>query len=70
MQALYFVLSALLIIAGMAGAVLPAIGDGTFGLMKRPADRGKGLDGVVEKATGAGGYDNPAVTLLQSGEAR
>ena len=50
--------------------LLPAIGDGTFGLMKRPADRGKGLDGVVEKATGAGGYDNPAVTLLQSGEAR
>ena len=33
--------------------LLPAIGDGTFGLMKRPADRGKGLDGVVEKAAGA-----------------
>src|SRR4051794_25697296 len=46
--------------------LLPAIGDGTFGLMKRPADRGKGLDGVVEKATGAAGYDNPAVTLLQA----
>ena len=50
--------------------LLPAIGDGTFGLMKRPADRGKGLDGVVEKAAGANGYDNPAVTLLESGEAR
>jgi len=50
--------------------LLPAIGDGTFGLMKRPADRGKGLDGVVEKATGAGGYDNPAVALLETGTAR
>ncbi len=50
--------------------LLPAIGDGTFGLMKRPADRGKGLDGVVEKATGAAGYDNPAVTLLESGGSR
>ena len=29
--------------------LLTAIGDGTFGLMKRPADRGKGLDGVVAK---------------------
>ena len=50
--------------------LLPAIGDGTFGLMKRPADRGKGLDGVVEKATGAGGYENPAVTLLEEGGSR
>ena len=30
--------------------LLEAIGDGTFGLMKRPADRGKGLDGVVRTA--------------------
>ncbi|GAA4950482.1 lysine 5,6-aminomutase subunit alpha [Actinoplanes utahensis] len=36
--------------------LLNAIADGTFGIMKRPADRGKGLDGVV--ATGAD-YYNP-----------
>ncbi|PWW63498.1 lysine 5,6-aminomutase subunit alpha [Actinokineospora spheciospongiae] len=41
--------------------LLTAIGRGTFGLMKRPADRGKGADGVVEKAEG---YLNPATTLL------
>ena len=29
-----------------------AIADGTFGIMKRPADRGKGLDGVVEHGAG------------------
>jgi beta-lysine 5,6-aminomutase alpha subunit len=52
---------------GQPGSVplLAAIGDGTFGLMKRPADRGKGLDGVI---TCAPGYDNPATTLLE-GEA-
>ena len=49
---------------GLPGSVplLAAIGDGTFGLMKRPADRGKGLDGVV---TCAPGYDNPATALLE-----
>jgi beta-lysine 5,6-aminomutase alpha subunit len=47
--------------------LLDAIGDGTFGLMKRPADRGKGLEGVVEKAER---YDNPAVALLEKGETR
>ncbi len=41
--------------------LLAAIADGTFGLMKRPADRGKGLDGVFERAPG---YDNPAITAL------
>ncbi len=41
--------------------LLAAIADGTFGLMKRPADRGKGLDGVVERADD---YDNPAITAL------
>ncbi len=41
--------------------MLDAIADGTFGLMKRPADAGKGLDGVVRRAQG---YDNPALTLL------
>ncbi|HEX5560406.1 MAG TPA: lysine 5,6-aminomutase subunit alpha [Nocardioidaceae bacterium] len=44
--------------------LLTAIGDGTFGLMKRPADRGKGLDGVVERADG---YVNPAIDLLEEG---
>jgi beta-lysine 5,6-aminomutase alpha subunit len=41
--------------------LLDAIGDGTFGLMKRPADRGRGLDGVVERAEG---YLNPVTTVL------
>jgi beta-lysine 5,6-aminomutase alpha subunit len=43
--------------------LLSAIGDGTFGLMKRPADAGKGLDGVVQRAPG---YVNPAVDLLEA----
>jgi beta-lysine 5,6-aminomutase alpha subunit len=42
--------------------LLEAIGDGTFGLMKRPADRGKGADGVVGRATG---YYNPATEILE-----
>ena len=42
--------------------LLNAIGDGTFGLMKRPADAGKGLDGVVRKAPG---YLNPATEMLE-----
>lgn len=41
--------------------LLPAIADGTFGIMKRPADRGKGLDGVIHKADD---YYNPAVAAL------
>ena len=41
--------------------LLEAIADGTFGLMKRPADQGKGLEGVARKA---GGYWNPASELL------
>ncbi|GAA6526858.1 lysine 5,6-aminomutase subunit alpha [Intrasporangium sp. DVR] len=44
--------------------LLAAIADGTFGLMKRPADAGKGLEGVVERAPG---YDNPAITALDAG---
>ena len=53
---------------GQSGApLLEAIGDGTFGLMKRPADKGKGLDGVVKRAPG---YDNPASTLLEAGAER
>ena len=41
--------------------LLPAIGEGTFGLMKRPADRGKGLDGVVTRGAG---YLNPVSQVL------
>ncbi|MDP3969445.1 MAG: lysine 5,6-aminomutase subunit alpha [Nocardioides sp.] len=46
------------------GGLLDAIADGTFGLMRRPADKGRGLDGVVRKAEG---YLNPATTLLEEG---
>ncbi|RZS43747.1 beta-lysine 5,6-aminomutase alpha subunit /D-lysine 5,6-aminomutase alpha subunit [Herbihabitans rhizosphaerae] len=44
--------------------LLNAIGDGTFGLMKRPQDKGKGTDGVVSKADG---YVNPAIEMLETG---
>ncbi len=47
--------------------LLAAIAEGTFGLMKRPPERGKGLDGVVIKAED---YDNPAITMLEEGSAR
>jgi beta-lysine 5,6-aminomutase alpha subunit len=50
---------------GKAG-LLEAIADGTFGMMKRPADGGKGLDGVARKAPG---YENPAADLLDAGVA-
>ncbi len=42
--------------------LLDAIGDGTFGLMRRPSDAGRGLDGVARKASG---YYNPATELLE-----
>ena len=42
--------------------LLNAIGDGTFGLMKRPANAGRGLDGVVVKGEG---YLNPATEILE-----
>jgi beta-lysine 5,6-aminomutase alpha subunit len=42
--------------------LLTAIADGTFGIMKRPPDGGKGLDGVAEKAPD---YHNPATDLLE-----
>ncbi len=48
-------------IADHDNGLLDAIADGTFGLMKRPADAGRGLDGVVLKADG---YLNPASALL------
>src|SRR3954452_7002075 len=43
--------------------LLDAIADGTFGLMKRPADAGRGLDGVARKAAG---YFNPATEILEA----
>jgi beta-lysine 5,6-aminomutase alpha subunit len=43
--------------------LLDAIADGTFGLMKRPADAGRGLDGVARKAPG---YLNPATEILEA----
>jgi beta-lysine 5,6-aminomutase alpha subunit len=45
--------------------LLNAIADGTFGIMKRPADRGKGFDGVEKHDDG---YYNPATEILE-GEA-
>jgi beta-lysine 5,6-aminomutase alpha subunit len=42
--------------------LLAAIADGTFGLMRRPADAGKGFDGVFARADG---YYNPAGELLE-----
>ena len=48
-------------------ALLAAIADGTFGLMKRPADAGKGYDGVVAHAPT---YVNPATDILEGGAAR
>ncbi|QCC77305.1 lysine 2,3-aminomutase [Nocardioides daphniae] len=41
--------------------LLDAIADGTFGLMRRPADRGRGLEGVAAKSDD---YLNPAQELL------
>ncbi|MFI6518981.1 lysine 5,6-aminomutase subunit alpha [Spirillospora sp. NPDC050679] len=41
--------------------LLTAIAEGTFGVTRRPADGGKGLDGVVERAPG---YLNPAIEIL------
>jgi len=42
--------------------LLNAIADGTFGITKRPADGGRGLDGVIAKADG---YYNPASEILE-----
>ncbi len=49
----------------VADGLLPAIADGTFAGMRRPADGGRGLDGVVKRATG---YWNPAIEQLEAGE--
>ena len=45
--------------------LLPAIADGTFGIMKRPADKGRGLSGVSAHEPD---YYNPVSELLE-GEA-
>jgi beta-lysine 5,6-aminomutase alpha subunit len=45
--------------------LLNAIAEGTFGVTKRPADGGRGLDGVVERAEG---YFNPASEILEGTE--
>jgi beta-lysine 5,6-aminomutase alpha subunit len=50
-----------------ADGLLPAIASGTFGITRRPADGGKGLDGVVPHSEA---YYNPAVDLLEQGMAR
>jgi beta-lysine 5,6-aminomutase alpha subunit len=47
-----------------AEGLLEAIADGTFGIMRRPADRGRGLDGVARREAG---YYNPAEQLLAGG---
>jgi beta-lysine 5,6-aminomutase alpha subunit len=44
------------------GGLLEAIADGTFGLMRRPADAGRGLDGVARKSAA---YYNPATEILE-----
>jgi beta-lysine 5,6-aminomutase alpha subunit len=46
------------------GGLLNAIADGTFGVTRRPADGGRGLDGVIERAEG---YFNPAGEFLENG---
>jgi beta-lysine 5,6-aminomutase alpha subunit len=42
--------------------LLNAIADGTFGITRRPADGGKGLDGVTARSDT---YYNPALALLE-----
>ncbi|HEX6524220.1 MAG TPA: lysine 5,6-aminomutase subunit alpha [Streptosporangiaceae bacterium] len=45
-----------------ADGLLAAIGEGTFGVTRRPPDGGRGLDGVIERADG---YWNPAIDALE-----
>jgi len=49
--------------SGPSSPLLEAIGRGTFGSMKRPADGGKGGDGVAVRS---GEYCNPAIELLEA----
>jgi beta-lysine 5,6-aminomutase alpha subunit len=51
----------------VADGLLPAIGEGTFGGMRRPVAGGRGLDGVVRRVPG---YLNPAIDLLETGATR
>ncbi|RKN16219.1 lysine 2,3-aminomutase [Micromonospora musae] len=44
-------------------SLLTAIAEGTFGIMKRPPDRGKGLDGVARHEAD---YWNPATEILEA----
>ena len=44
--------------------LLNAIADGTFGITRRPADGGRGLEGVFARADG---YFNPAAEFLEAG---
>ncbi len=44
-------------------SLLEAIADGTFGIMKRPADAGRGLDGVAAHEPG---YYNPVTDALET----
>jgi beta-lysine 5,6-aminomutase alpha subunit len=44
--------------------LLTAIADGTFGITRRPADGGRGLEGVISRA---GDYFNPAAEILENG---
>jgi beta-lysine 5,6-aminomutase alpha subunit len=43
-----------------------AIGEGTFGVTRRPSTGGRGLEGVIRSAEG---YVNPARDLLEQGSA-
>ncbi|MBV9452467.1 MAG: lysine 5,6-aminomutase subunit alpha [Streptosporangiaceae bacterium] len=45
-----------------ADGLLAAIGEGTFGVTRRPPGGGRGLDGVIERADG---YWNPAIDMLE-----
>jgi beta-lysine 5,6-aminomutase alpha subunit len=45
--------------------LLTAIAEGTFGITRRPADGGRGLDGVIARADC---YFNPASDILEEGE--
>ncbi|MFC4465250.1 lysine 5,6-aminomutase subunit alpha [Streptomyces xiangluensis] len=47
-------------------SLLTAIAQGTFGLMRRPAEGGKGREGTVTRADG---YFNPAVDVLEENDA-
>ncbi len=43
--------------------LLPAIADGTFGIMRRPPDRGKGLEGVAKREPD---FFNPTLEILDT----